>query len=351
MANLLQKWGGHSCNVISPSKGPITEFDTIRSLYKNPTRYLARKVISKYKPDVIIVNTILGYKLIEAFDSLGFNIPIIWYIHESERSHYFDTQKNLSPKIFDIPSKVIFPCEATKKVYEDLDKGNFTYIYNGIDTLSFKKRNDDYKSILKEKYNLPQNSKVLTSIGSFCPRKGQLEFIDAGIELLKEINEPEVHFLLVGKSTPDFDPLVNLVLKKAEKYNIRNRFHIIPETKEMHDIYALTDIAVCNSYIEAFPLVTLEAMATGVPVIASEVYGIAEQIEHNKTGLLILPGNKRELVNAMETLINDNELASQLGLSGKKYVEENFALEKQYQEFETLINSIAKQQSLLRAQA
>lgn len=340
MANLLQKWGGYCCSVISPSKGPITEFDTIRSLYKNPTRNLVRRVISKYKPDVIIVNTILGYKLIEAFDSLGFNIPIVWYIHESEKSHYFDILENLSPQIFEIPSKVIFPCKATKKVYEDLDNGNFAYIYNGIDTLSFIKRNDEHKLVLKEKYNLPQNSKVLTSIGSFCPRKGQLEFIDAGIELLKEIDEPEVHFLLVGKSTPDFDLLLDLVLKKAEKYNFRNFFSIIPETKEMHDIYALTDIAVCNSYIEAFPLVTLEAMAAGIPVIASEVYGIAEQIEHNKTGLLVLPGNKRELVNAMKTLINDNELASQLGLSGKKHVEENFTLEKQYQEFLNLINNL-----------
>ncbi|MDP6575957.1 MAG: glycosyltransferase family 4 protein [Candidatus Peribacteraceae bacterium] len=351
IANMLKNHGKHECVVLAPKKGPLKESGlaqvTIRSLYKNPTSKMARNILKKLKPDLILINTILGYKLIQEFNAVPDHPPIVWLIHESERTFYFDKYKDLTPQIFATPTKVVFPCKTTQKIYEDLDTGNFQSIYNGIDAMSFATLSSGSdKHALRVKHNLPTDALIVTSVGSFCFRKSQIELIDAGIEFLTKVNNPEVHFLLVGKMAPAFAPHIDSALKRADELKLKERFHIRPETTEIKEIYALSDIAICNSYIEAFPLVTLEAMASGLPVIATEIYGISEQLEQRKTGMLVLPGNKRELIDAIETLISDREFAVELGRNAQRYVLENFTKEKQYQKYEALINNVTKSLSL-----
>jgi glycosyltransferase involved in cell wall biosynthesis len=83
---------------------------------------------------------------------------------------------------------------------------------------------------------------------------------------------------------------------------------------------AAVDVLAVPSYDEGLPRVVLEAMAMGIPVVASSVGGIPEAIEHEKTGLLIPPSNPTALAKALARVLDDPALASRLGAAGRERV-------------------------------
>lgn len=309
---------------------------------------MLRRIERRFKPDIIIVNTILGYRLVAALKAVLPSIPVFWHIHESERAHYFRILKELSPDIFTYPEKVVFVCNATKKVYENMNTGNFCTIYNGIDAEAFNPKNLPLnKNELRRKWNVPEDATIATCIGTITPRKGQKELIEAGIDFLRQSPQSNIHFFMVGNEYQSRSKYLGDALALAKHYSIQDHFHVHPETTEIAEIYALSDIFVCNSFIESFPLVTLEAMVAGLPVIATNIYGIPEQIQHEETGLLILPGNKRMLKEAIERLIQDKDLAKQLGKNAQQHVRAHFTEEKMCKQYEDLMKEAVKEYSVL----
>jgi len=81
---------------------------------------------------------------------------------------------------------------------------------------------------------------------------------------------------------------------------------------------AAADIVVCPSLVEPFPRVGLEAMALGLPVVASAVGGILEQVAHGETGLLFPPGDREKFAEALIKLAGDPQLRKALGDAGKQ---------------------------------
>ena len=86
---------------------------------------------------------------------------------------------------------------------------------------------------------------------------------------------------------------------------------------------ANTDVFVLTSFSEGRPNVVLEAMAAGVPVIASNIDGVNELIQDDETGLLFDPGDVECLAIQMERLINDHEMRARLGEAGRNYIIQN----------------------------
>jgi len=127
--------------------------------------------------------------------------------------------------------------------------------------------------------------------------------------ILQEKNSP-VHFLLLGNGPQE----VNL-RKQAEGLN--NVF-FMSKQEDMGTWFASANLLIHPSYKEGLGSVILEAMAAGLPVIASNTGGIPDIIEHEKTGILIEPGNAKELADAIERLANDQELRERLQSEAKE---------------------------------
>jgi len=106
------------------------------------------------------------------------------------------------------------------------------------------------------------------------------------------------------------------------------------------DFYLISDIFVCNSYIEAFPMVTLEAMAFGLPIVSTDAYGLAEQFEDEKNGMLVMAGDKEGLKDKIMYLIKNRDIAKKLGANAKKKVEEEFSFEKMIDKYDSLISEV-----------
>jgi glycosyltransferase involved in cell wall biosynthesis len=91
------------------------------------------------------------------------------------------------------------------------------------------------------------------------------------------------------------------------------------------------DLFVLPTLFDALPTVIIEAMAVGLPIVASRTGGIPEMIRDEETGLLVEPANEDELVAACERLIRSPQLATRLGVAARDSVERNFDLHIQVQ--------------------
>ena len=172
-------------------------------------------------------------------------------------------------------------------------------------------------------------------------RKGQLEFAQAACQVLKNDQaERKVKFLIIGEQKDiSYTKRVREVIKE---FGYEKEIVLIPETEKINDYYCMTDMFVCNSYIESFPRVILEAMAFSLPIVATNVYGIPEQIRDGKEGLLIMPGDVNDLAKKMELLLERQEKAKEMGQKARERVEKDFTYKKMIKRYEDIIQEVCE---------
>ncbi len=105
------------------------------------------------------------------------------------------------------------------------------------------------------------------------------------------------------------------------------RVQLAGERSDVPELLAAADVFVLSSSSEGMPVSVLEAMAAGLPVVASRVGGVPEQVTHGETGLLVEPGDADDLAAALARLVQDGELRGRLGAAGRARAEQAFALE------------------------
>jgi glycosyltransferase involved in cell wall biosynthesis len=141
------------------------------------------------------------------------------------------------------------------------------------------------------------------------PEKGVATFLKAGARVAKVV--PQARFIVVGDG-PLRAELEVLVRRLCLEQNV----HFLGFRSDPRALIELLDVLVVPSLTEGAPLVVLEAMAAGVPIVASAVGGIPDQIRHEGEGLLVPPGDPAALGDAVLKLLRDPGLARRMGASG-----------------------------------
>ncbi len=169
-----------------------------------------------------------------------------------------------------------------------LDALKITSISNGVDTNKFHPDASARKEI-RDTYKISYDKKIILFVGHEFKRKG-LDYIIQAIPL---INNKEAVLLVVGNDS------IDSYKKLASSINIKDRVIFTgPIKKDIEKIYAASDIFVFPTTYEAFALVTLEAMSSGLPVITTEVNGTEELIENGKNGFFI-ERNSRDIADKL----------------------------------------------------
>jgi glycosyltransferase involved in cell wall biosynthesis len=158
-------------------------------------------------------------------------------------------------------------------------------------------------------------------VGRLVQRKGVRHLIDAIAHVR------EAHLVVIGDG-PERTALEAHArdLEIADRVEIRGRV----SDEELRAAYAASDVLVLPSVLDArgdtegLGVVLLEAMSYGVPVVASDIGGITDIVEHEKSGLLVPPGDATQLARALERLMRDPALASRLGSAGRERVRSAF---------------------------
>ena len=170
-----------------------------------------------------------------------------------------------------------------------------------------------------DELGLPENSIFVGMVGRYDLQKNHKGFIKTGKIVHHKF--PNVHFILSGRDVSS----TNITLVNAVKKNrLESVIHLLGYRENLADIYTALNIYVSASLFgEAFPLVLCEAMACGTCVLGSDIEGISEVIENNKTGLLVEPNNSDELLNKILYLLPKKEKRLSMANEGlervKKY--------------------------------
>lgn len=203
-----------------------------------------------------------------------------------------------------VPVALSNAIQKTIAEYYTLEKASIPIIYNGIDIS---------KCAPKPGYAL-HDPITITHIGRFSEQKNHIGLIDAFFQLHERY--PNTMLQLVG----DGDLRPNIEKYVGEK-NLSDRVSFLGHRDNVYDILHDTDIFVLPSLYEGFPMTIIEAMASGVPVIASEVGGVPDMIEHNQNGKLV-PCDPNLVCQACAELIEDEQLRQRLGQQGLKKSQE-----------------------------
>jgi glycosyltransferase involved in cell wall biosynthesis len=116
------------------------------------------------------------------------------------------------------------------------------------------------------------------------------------------------------------------VESEVRRLGLESVVRLAGERNDVEELLAAADLFVLSSRSEGLPLSILEAMAAGLPVVASSVGGVPELVVEGETGLLVPPGDPHALAAAIERLLDDSALRRRLGAAGRTRVSEHFDL-------------------------
>ena len=157
--------------------------------------------------------------------------------------------------------------------------------------------------------------------------KGHDVLIDAAVDVLQRV--PDATFELVGGGG-EGDKLV----ARARARGVLQAFAFLGHRDDVAERLADADIFVLPSRSEALPNAVIEAMAAGLPIVASAVGGILELIDDGRTGLLAATGDARALADRIGRLMNDPALAARLGAAAREDARARYSFERMISAFE-----------------
>ena len=224
---------------------------------------------------------------------------VIWHIHGEEKLN-----NALGKFSVAFADEIIVVSEALKDSYKELfprQQNKFKTVYNGVDINPVK---------VKHKNN--HHYTTITTVGTLVQGKRQDLVIEACARLIKKgIN---LKLNIVGEKPHWHSAEYQTYLHElVDKHQISQHVHFLGWVENPIPILQESDLFVLPSDTEGMPLSIIEAMATGLPCIASNVGGVPELIEMVGTGLVINPGHIDELVYSIQKLMDNPQLLAEMG--------------------------------------
>ncbi len=202
-----------------------------------------------------------------------------------------------------------------------------TRIPNGVDTSIFKPSPNNE---LRDQLKIDKNNIVIAFIAQSLdnPRKGREYFIKT-LNALKDKTTAPITVLAIGGSELS-------AIEGIQILNISN----ISNNSELASMYSLADIYVISSVQDNLPNTVLEAMACGTPVCGFDIGGIPDVVKHGKSGFLAPLFNIDKLSDFIAQLIEDKSLLSKFSTKSREIIENEFSLDKQFENYMNYYNSL-----------
>ncbi|MBN1559559.1 glycosyltransferase [candidate division KSB1 bacterium] len=201
----------------------------------------------------------------------------------------------------------------------------------GVDLAKF---NPAIKAVHRKDIGAGDDDIVIGQVARLDEQKGHTYLIDAASMIIAL--QPRAKFVLVGDG-----PLRSQLMHKVDQAGLHDFFIFLGFRQDVPDLLPLFDLFVLPSLYEGLPNVVLEAMACGLPVVATPVDGTKEAVVDGETGLLVPVADPQRLARSILKIIGSDGLKERLGVAGRHRVENQFSLERQVQRFENLYEDYA----------
>ncbi len=208
---------------------------------------------------------------------------------------------------------------------------------NGVDASDIPKRRVNIRAEL----SLPEDCPIVATVGRLTRQKGHRYLISAAARIVS--SRPDVHFLIIGAG-----PLERALRRRAARLKIAANVHFLGWREDAWRIVAGADLFVLPSLWEGMPNALLEAMAAGVPVVATRVSGVSEIVANDKTGVLVPAEDDRVLAHAVYGLLMNPDRARLLAQAGREKTLRDFSIEATVSAHENLYAELVQKRQIAR---
>jgi glycosyltransferase involved in cell wall biosynthesis len=164
---------------------------------------------------------------------------------------------------------------------------------------------------------------LIAVIGRLVREKGHFEFLEAMAEIHRQF--PDVRALVIGDKLPsDRDHVAAAIRARAAELGLASVVGFAGLRGDVPRLLALADVFCLPSWREGMPRSIIEAMATGLPVVATRIRGCREEVIEGQTGLLVPPRDAAALAGALATLVGDTALRRRMGQAGRRRAREHY---------------------------
>jgi glycogen(starch) synthase len=202
----------------------------------------------------------------------------------------------------------------------NLPEKKIDVIPNAIDSSKYQISVD--RGAIRQRYGVGWGEKLILCVGRLVPQKGVEYFIRAIPQIAQR--HPEAKYIIVGEG---WSRDILEAEAKATGHADKIRFTGFASDREVINLMTSADALIVPSIYEPFGIVALEGMATGVPVVASKVGGLAEIIDHEKTGLFVYPRNIDSIAWGIDKILSDPDHARWLTKNAKEKLHKAYSWE------------------------
>lgn len=299
-----------------------------------------KKVISEINPDIVHIHSSKA-GILARLAIRKLKIPCVYNAHgwsfsmkcsEAKKQIYASAEK-VCAKYTDMIVNISTYEQNLALEYKVANSQKMTVIYNGIDLNKYS-RGYSRNEILS-KLGIPENAYVIGMVGRITEQKSPQTFIS----IAKEISNifENAYFILVG----DGD-LIEEIQRSIEEKQLKDKVIITGWTNEVAKYISTFDVAILTSKWEGFGLVLAEYMASGKPIVASNVGGIPNVISHNHNGILIEPNDVEGFINAIIKIKEDKTMANMFIENSYIDVKKKFDIKRVVKEHEKLYMKLLK---------
>ena len=212
-----------------------------------------------------------------------------------------------------------FPLARIRTIRNGVDLGRF----GGVD-----------RTAARLALNLPADDILAVTVGRLVPVKDHLSLIEA-IDCL------QTQGVRLAVAIAGDGPLRDALVGRAAALGVGDRVHLLGHRTDVEKVYAAGDVFVLSSESEGLSNTILEAMASGLPVVATRVGGADEMVQDGVTGRLVPPASPYELAAALKSVIGDGPGRLAMGTAGRARVEAEFSLRSMVRRYETMYVELA----------
>ncbi|MCK4454443.1 glycosyltransferase family 4 protein [Candidatus Parcubacteria bacterium] len=297
------------------------------------------KVTKKERIDIVHVNGLLALQAVVAARIV--KKPIVWHLVST--IYPKSLVLLLRPFITRWANKIVFVTHKTVFYYlgKKYQKEKVKIIYEPVDTKYFdiKEVSEEKKTSVREEFGIPIDHKVVGVVGNITHQKGLEYFIRVANEVKKR-SRLKIKFLIVGGKSKGHEDYYNKLQILIKKLHLENDIIFTGRVPYLQDVLSIMNIFLMTSIAEGTPLVILEAMAMGVPVVATDVGGISEQVADGETGIIVPPRDPNAISKAVIYLLEHPEERGRMGKKGRERVKKMFSLERCVEEHRKLYESV-----------
>lgn len=290
-------------NFSDPEYSQTKKYELIENLFQSGVEYA-------------IVNTVICGDILGILHEKG--VKTISLIHELPGTiKQYNAEEN-AKIIAEKADHIVFPSAFVQTKFNEIiqvpnDKIS-VHPQGLIRENEYRNRKKEARTVLRKNLGLPQDAHIVLAVGSGNLRKG----IDLFFDVANRIQNKRIYFVWVGDMAPEVQEMTSLRLSESD--NVR----VIPSTTEIALYYAGSDVYLLPSREDPFPIVVMESMAVGVPVVAFNNAGGFVDIVTSKTGVLVPFEDTPAMATAVENLLKNNVKLKKLGDESQKLIEHNF---------------------------